>query len=83
MLQSGQNASWSAGRSVTIRDHGLGGEDADHPYVEHAGGGQGIKDLMWLYPNEGIGIILMGNAAGYDDAAAVDATANVVFSIME
>jgi CubicO group peptidase (beta-lactamase class C family) len=58
------------------------GEDAEHPYVEHAGGGQGIKDLMRLYPNEGIAIVLMSNAAGYDELAVVDAAANVVFSMM-
>ena len=58
------------------------GEDAEHPYVEHAGGGQGIKDLMRLYPDEGIAIILMSNAAGYDDVAVVEAAANVVFSMM-
>ena len=58
------------------------GEDAEHSYVEHAGGGQGIKDLMRLYPNEGIAIILMSNAAGWDDVAVVEAAANVVFSMM-
>ncbi|MCP4381686.1 MAG: alpha/beta fold hydrolase [Hyphomicrobiales bacterium] len=58
------------------------GDDAKHPYVEHAGGGQGIKDLMRLYPNEGIAIVLMSNAAGYDDVAVVNAAANVVFTML-
>ncbi|MBA7470586.1 D-aminopeptidase [subsurface metagenome] len=57
-------------------------DDPEHPYVEHAGGGVGIRDLMRLYPNEGVAIVLMSNASGYDELAVVDAAANVVFSMM-
>ena len=58
-------------------------DDAEHPYVEHAGGGVGIRDLMRLYPNEGLAIVLMSNAGGYDEVAVVNAAANVVFSMLE
>jgi CubicO group peptidase (beta-lactamase class C family) len=57
-------------------------DDPDHPYVEHAGGGVGIRDLMRLYPNEGIAIVLMSNATGYDEVAVVDAAANVIFTML-
>jgi len=58
-------------------------DDAERPYVEHAGGGVGIRDLMRLYPNEGLAIVLMSNAGGYDEVAVVNAAANVVFSMLE
>jgi len=57
-------------------------DDAEHPYVEHAGGGSGVRDLMRLYPNEGLAIVLMSNAGGYDEVTVVDAAANVVFSML-
>jgi len=65
---------------------GLGWEvidDAEHPYVEHAGGGYGIQDLMRLYPNERLAIVIMSNLQGYDHEGAVDAAANVIFSMLE
>ena len=64
---------------------GLGWEvidDVEHPYVEHAGGGYGIQDLMRIYPNEGFAIVIMSNLQGYDHEQVVDAAANVVFSML-
>ncbi|TKJ47252.1 hypothetical protein CEE34_04685 [Candidatus Aerophobetes bacterium Ae_b3a] len=64
---------------------GLGWEvidDAEYPYVEHAGGGYGIQDLMRLYPNEGFAIVIMSNLQGYDHERVVDAAANVIFSML-
>ncbi|GAG87274.1 unnamed protein product, partial [marine sediment metagenome] len=64
---------------------GLGWEvvdDVEHPYVEHAGGGYGIQDLMRLYPNEGFAIVIMSNFQGYDHEQVVDAAANVIFSTL-
>jgi pimeloyl-ACP methyl ester carboxylesterase len=64
---------------------GLGWEvidDVEHPYVEHAGGGYGIQDLMRLYPNEGFAIVIMSNLQGYDHEQVVDAAANVIFSML-
>jgi CubicO group peptidase (beta-lactamase class C family) len=57
-------------------------DDPEHPYIEHAGGGVGIRDLMRLYPDDGIAIVLMSNAGGYDELPVMDAAANVVFSMM-
>jgi len=57
-------------------------DDPEHPYVEHAGGGVGIRDLMRLYPKEGLAIVLMSNAGGYDELTLVDAAANVIFSTL-
>jgi CubicO group peptidase (beta-lactamase class C family) len=57
-------------------------DDPEHPYVEHAGGGVGIRDLMRLYPRDAVSIVLMSNAAGYDDVAVVNAAANVVFEML-
>jgi len=65
---------------------GLGWEvfdDAEHPYVQHPGGGYGIQALMRLYPNEGFAIVIMSNLQGYDHEGVVDAAANVVFSMLE
>jgi hypothetical protein len=35
---------------------------------------------MRLYPKEGIAVVLMSNAIGFDRNRVVDAAANVVFS---
>jgi len=58
-------------------------DDAEHPYVQHPGGGYGIQALMRLYPNEGFAIVIMSNLQGYDYEGVVDAAANVVFSMLE
>ena len=55
-------------------------DDPEHPYVEHAGGGPGIRTLMRLYPDDELGIVLMSNAAGYDDLTVMEAAANVIFT---
>ena len=65
---------------------GLGWEvfdDAEHPYVQHPGGGYGSQALMRVYPNEEFAIVTMSNLQGYDYEQVVDAAANVVFSMLE
>ena len=65
--------------------YGLGWEifeNGDHPYVEHAGSGEGIQALTRVYPNEGFALVLMSNAAGYDHVGVLDAAANVIFSML-
>jgi CubicO group peptidase (beta-lactamase class C family) len=48
-------------------DHGLGWfrrpADRDrHPsFVQHYGGGGGYHNLMRLYPEAGVGVVVMGN----------------------
>jgi hypothetical protein len=63
---------------------GLGWHVVDedgHPYVEHRGDAPGGENLMRLYPQDGIAIVFMGNAVGYDREGVGDAAANVVFSM--
>jgi len=68
-------------REITLQgkrfDLGLGWfrpadrREADPPFVEHLGGGAGFFNVMRLYPTEGVGAIVMGNATKYDvDAVA-------------
>jgi CubicO group peptidase (beta-lactamase class C family) len=65
----------AAMRTVTAhgrrRDFGLGWYRPSRrrggpAYVEHLGGGSGFFTVLRLYPDEGLGICLMGNATRYD-----------------
>jgi CubicO group peptidase (beta-lactamase class C family) len=61
------------------RDFGLGWfcpcEAAQrHPtYVEHLGGGAGFWNVMRLYPEASLGVVMMGNTTRYDHEAILDA----------
>jgi CubicO group peptidase (beta-lactamase class C family) len=57
-------------------------DKGEHPYVEHQGGGVGVWDQMRLYPDDGVAIVLMSNASGFDRDRVVDAAANVVFAML-
>ncbi len=62
-------------------DHGLGwfrppaDRASAHPFVEHYGGGGGYHNLLRLYPEAGMGVVVMGNSTAYDVDATVDAIA--------
>ena len=62
-------------------DHGLGWfrkpEDRDRQpsFVEHYGGGGGYHNLMRLYPDQRVGVVVMGNSTSYDVDTVVDALA--------
>jgi CubicO group peptidase (beta-lactamase class C family) len=43
----------------------------DGQFVEHLGGGIGFFNIMRLYPEESLGIVVMGNATKYDQEAIV------------
>ena len=58
------------------------GRDAEHPYIEHDGGGQGIQTKLRLYIKDGFAVAIMANGAGFDRNELADAAANVVFSTM-
>jgi len=58
------------------------GEDAEHPYIEHDGGGAGIQAKLRLYMQDGVAIAIMANGAGFDRNEFADAAANVVFSML-
>jgi CubicO group peptidase (beta-lactamase class C family) len=57
-------------------------DEAEHPFVEHDGGGVGLWAKMRLYPEEGLAIVLMSNASGWNRDRVADAAANVVFSML-
>jgi CubicO group peptidase (beta-lactamase class C family) len=44
---------------------------ADHPFVEHLGGGAGFYNVIRIYSTRGVGVAVMGNAAKYDIDAVV------------
>lgn len=46
------------------------------PWVEHLGGGSGFWNAMRLYPEAGIGIVVMGNVTRYDHAAIMSTLTN-------
>jgi hypothetical protein len=56
-------------------------DEAEHPYIEHDGGGTGLWAKMRLYPQQGLAIVLMSNASGWDRNKVADAAANVVFTL--
>ncbi len=62
-------------------DHGLGwfrppkDRDRRPAFVEHYGGGGGYHNLMRLYPDEGLGVVVMGNSTSYDVDSVTDALA--------
>lgn len=63
------------------RDFGLGwyrarGAGERRPtFVEHLGGGAGFWNVMRVYPEESLGVVMMGNITGYDHESILDAIA--------
>jgi CubicO group peptidase (beta-lactamase class C family) len=61
------------------RDFGLGwfrsGEAAQRrpTFVEHLGGGAGFWNVMRLYPEVSLGVVMMGNTTRYDHESLLDA----------
>ena len=55
--------------------------DAEHPYIEHDGGGP-FQAKLRLYMKDGFAIAIQANGAGFDRNELADAAANVVFSTM-
>jgi CubicO group peptidase (beta-lactamase class C family) len=58
------------------------GGDAEHPYIEHDGGGAGIQTKLRLYMKDGFAIAFMANGSGFDRNELADAAANVVFPML-
>lgn len=46
-------------------------------FVEHLGGGAGFWNVMRLYPEEAIGVVIMGNTTGYDHDSLLRAIVSV------
>ena len=65
------------------RDFGLGwfrSHEARerHPtFVEHLGGGAGFWNVMRIYPEESLGVVVMGNTTSYDHESVCDAIVSV------
>jgi CubicO group peptidase (beta-lactamase class C family) len=65
------------------RDFGLGwyrsqgARDRRPAYVEHLGGGAGFWNVMRIYPDEGLGVVVMGNTTSYDHESVCEAILTV------
>jgi CubicO group peptidase (beta-lactamase class C family) len=46
-------------------------------FVEHLGGGAGFWNVMRIYPEESLGVVVMGNTTSYDHGSICDAIVNV------
>jgi CubicO group peptidase (beta-lactamase class C family) len=46
-------------------------------FVEHLGGGAGFWNVMRLYPEESLGVVMMGNTTRYDHESVCDAIVSV------
>ncbi len=61
------------------RDFGLGwfrsreARDQRPAFVEHLGGGVGFWNVMRIYPDESLGVVMMGNTTSYDHESILDA----------
>jgi CubicO group peptidase (beta-lactamase class C family) len=61
------------------RDYGLGwfrsrdAKDRRPAFVEHLGGGAGFWNVMRIYPEESLGVVVMGNTTSYDHESILDA----------
>jgi len=67
------------------RDFGLGWFRAGEArqkrptFVEHLGGGAGFWNVMRLYPEESLGVVLLGNTTSYDHESILDAAVGVAW----
>ena len=65
------------------RDFGLGwfrsrqDEGRRTAFVEHLSGGAGFWNVMRIYPEESLGVVVMGNTTSFDHEAMCDATVGV------
>jgi CubicO group peptidase (beta-lactamase class C family) len=59
------------------RDFGLGWfrphTGGDATFIEHLGGGSGFFNVLRLYPNQRLGIVVMGNTTRYDHEKIIQA----------
>jgi len=80
LLQEVQNS--TSGEPLPIGLSWHFGGDAEHPYIEHDGGGAGVQTKLRLYMRDGFAVAILANGAGFDRNELADAAANVVFSTM-
>jgi hypothetical protein len=48
-----------------------------HLSVEHLGGGAGFWNVMRIYPEASLGVVVMGNTTSYDHESVCDAIVSV------
>jgi hypothetical protein len=41
-------------------------------FAEHLGGGAGFWNVMRIYPEESLGVVMMGNTTSYDHESILD-----------
>ena len=67
------------------RDFGLGwfrpveARQKRPAFVEHLGGGAGFWNVMRLYPEESLGVVMMGNTTSYDHESILDAAVRLAW----
>ena len=65
------------------RDFGLGwfrsheAKERRLAFVEHLGGGAGFWNVMRVYPEESLGVVMMGNRTSYDHESILEAITRV------
>jgi len=52
-------------------------------WVQHRGGGPGFATIMRLYPDEGLGIVIMANSTNLQSDTLVTALANINWRSMQ
>jgi CubicO group peptidase (beta-lactamase class C family) len=66
--------------TTPIDDRGLGwlvGEKNGLSFLEHAGGGPGFATVIRLYPERGLGIVILANGTDLDREGLIDMLANL------
>ena len=66
--------------TLPIDGRGLGwavGESKDELYLEHAGGGPGFATVMRLYPEKGMGVVILSNGTVLDRGGLMDLLAKM------
>ena len=58
-----------------FRSHKSGKQGAT--FVGHLGGGAGFWNVMRLYPEQSLGVMMMGNTTRYDHESILDAIVEV------
>jgi CubicO group peptidase (beta-lactamase class C family) len=61
-----------------FRSHEIGQQRPT--FVEHLGGGAGFWNVMRLYPEESLGVVIMGNTTRYDHESILDTIAKVAWT---
>jgi integrase len=67
-------------RAARAMDDILGAWPAGATFVEHLGGEAGFWNVMRLYPEQSLGVVMMGNTTRYDHETILDAISHLDWS---